>query len=108
MNKLVRKQLKDSPLSPARRRELAELSAARGDDDIDVSDIPPLDESFFAQAIRNPYYRPIKQQLTVRLDADVIAWLRQKGAGYQSRLNDVLRQAMLKDLQKRTPERKQV
>jgi uncharacterized protein (DUF4415 family) len=37
----------------------------------------------------------VKQQLTVRLDADVVAWLRWQGRGYQTRLNQVLREAML-------------
>ena len=43
---------------------------------------------------------PVKQQLTVRLDADVVAWLRHRGRGYQTRLNRVLREAMLEDTKK--------
>lgn len=42
----------------------------------------------------------MKQQLTVRLDADVVAWLRRQGRGYQTRLNQVLRKAMLEDIEK--------
>jgi uncharacterized protein (DUF4415 family) len=42
----------------------------------------------------------VKQQLTVRLDADVVAWLRRQGRGYQTRLNKVLRKAMLEDIKK--------
>ena len=42
----------------------------------------------------------MKQQLTVRLDADVVAWLRRHGRGYQTRLNNVLREAMLEDIKK--------
>jgi uncharacterized protein (DUF4415 family) len=99
MSKLVRKTLADSPLTPARKRRLAQL-AARPDSEIDFSEIPPLKESFWKNAVRNPFYRPVKQQLTVRLDADVVAWLRQPGKGYQSRLNQVLREAMLQDIQK--------
>ena len=99
MKKLVSKTLADSPITPARLRKLAQL-AARPDSEIDFSDIPPLKESFWKNAIRNPYYRPVKQQLTVRLDADVVAWLRQQGKGYQTRLNGVLREAMLEDLKK--------
>jgi uncharacterized protein (DUF4415 family) len=100
MPKLVRKTLADSPISPVRRRKLAEL-AERPDSTIDLSDIPPLPERFWKNAVRTPYYRPVKQQLTVRLDADVIAWLRRKGKGYQTRLNGVLRDAMLEELGKR-------
>lgn len=51
-------------------------------------------------AVRNPFYRPVKQQVTLRLDADVIAWLRRPGKGYQSRANALLRAAMLQDLAK--------
>jgi len=82
-----------------RKRQLGKL-AARPDSTIDFSDIPPLAESFWTNAVRNPYYRPVKQQLTVRLDADIVAWLRRQGKGYQTRLNQVLRKAMLKDLEK--------
>jgi uncharacterized protein (DUF4415 family) len=99
MSKLVRKTLTDSPLTPARKRRLAQL-AARPDSEIDFSEIPPLKKSFWKNAVRNPFYRPVKRQLTVRLDADVVAWLRQPGKGYQSRLNQVLREAMLQDIQK--------
>lgn len=54
--------------------------------------------AFWKQAARSPLYRPVKTQLTVRLDADVLAWLRAAGSGYQSKLNAILRQAMLHDL----------
>jgi uncharacterized protein (DUF4415 family) len=99
MSKLVRKTLADCALTPARKRKLAEL-AARPDSEIDFSDIPPLPESFWNNAVRNPFYRPVKQQLTVRLDADIVAWLRRQGRGYQTRLNRVLRKAMIEDIKK--------
>jgi uncharacterized protein (DUF4415 family) len=62
-----------------------------------TSDIPELSERFWQNAIRNPFYRPVKQQLTLRLDADVIAWLRRQGKGYQTRANALLRDAMLEE-----------
>ena len=74
--------------------------AERPDSEIDFSDIPPLPESFWNNAVRNPFYRPVKQQLTVRLDADILAWLRRQGRGYQTRLNQVLRKAMIEDIKK--------
>jgi uncharacterized protein (DUF4415 family) len=86
-------------LTATQRRQLAAL-ARLPDDKIDYSDIPPLTERFWQNAVRNPFYRPVKQQLTVRLDADVIEWLRRHGKGYQTRLNMLLRSAMLKDLKK--------
>ena len=99
MSKLVRKTLADTPLTPARKRRLAGV-AAQPESSLDFSDIPPLKETFWQNAIRNPFYRPVKQQLTVRLDADVVAWLQKEGKGYQTRLNRLLRQAMLEDMQK--------
>jgi uncharacterized protein (DUF4415 family) len=86
-------------MTPARKRKLAQL-AARPDSEIDFSEIPPLKESFWKNAVRNPLYRPVKQQLTVRLDADVIAWLRQQGKGYQTRLNQLLREVMLEGIKR--------
>jgi uncharacterized protein (DUF4415 family) len=72
--------------------------AEQPDSEIDFSDLAPLNESFWKNAVRNPFYRPVKQQLTVRLDADVVVWLRQQRRGYQTRLNRVLREAMLEDI----------
>jgi uncharacterized protein (DUF4415 family) len=96
MTKIVRKTLADIKVTPAMRRRLAAL-AKRPDSEIDFSDIPELTEDFFKNAVRNPFYRPVKEQVTVRLDADVIAWLRKKGAGYQTRMNALLRMAMLNE-----------
>jgi uncharacterized protein (DUF4415 family) len=84
-----------APLTAAQKAELAALAAVP-DGQIDTSDVPPLSETFWKNAVRNPFYRPVKQQVTVRVDADVLAWLRSTGRGYQSKLNDILRQAMLR------------
>jgi uncharacterized protein (DUF4415 family) len=94
-----------TPLSPALRKKAREL-ALRPDSDIDYSDIAPLTAEFLKSAVRNPLYRPIKQQLTVRLDADVVAWLRKKGKGYQTRINLVLRNAMTQEVLKDRPRSK--
>ena len=84
------------------RKELMAL-ANRPDSDIDYSDIPATTRKDWASAVRGKFYRPIKRQLTVRIDADVLAWLRSYGKGYQSRLNAILRSAMLgKSRQRRT------
>jgi uncharacterized protein (DUF4415 family) len=77
--------------------------SARADSRIDTSDIAPLDRDFFAGAVRNPFSRPLKHSTTVRLDADVLAWLRSQGPGYQTRLNAILRAAMFRDTAK-TPD----
>jgi uncharacterized protein (DUF4415 family) len=87
-------------LSEDQLRELQAL-ANRPDDEIDYSDIPPLDDEFWKRAVRNPFYRPLKSQLTVRVDNDVLAWLRAKGKGYQTRINAILRRAMLEETSER-------
>jgi uncharacterized protein (DUF4415 family) len=84
----------DTPLTAAEKREARAL-AAMPDSEIDYSDIPPLTDEFWKNAARNPFYRPVKKQLTVRVDSDILAWLKQKGAGYQTRINALLREAML-------------
>ncbi|MFI4935059.1 MAG: BrnA antitoxin family protein [Caulobacterales bacterium] len=85
------------PLTETQRQEIADL-AGRPESEIDYSDIPPLDDDFWKRAMRNPFYRPLKAQLTVRLDNDVLAWLKAQGRGYQTRINAILRRAMLEDV----------
>jgi len=63
------------------------------DRDIDYSDIPPLDDALFKKATMVAW-PPVKRQVTVRLDADVLRWLKASGKGYQARLNYILRAAM--------------
>ena len=62
------------------------------DSDIDYSDIPALDKSFYKRATEA--WPPTKQQLTIRLDTDVLRWLKAHGRGYQTRINHILRAAM--------------
>jgi uncharacterized protein (DUF4415 family) len=97
MKKHVKRVGSGRPLTARQQREIAAL-AAKPDRTIDYSDIPALPESFWKNAVRNPFYRPVKRQLTVRLDSDVIAWLRRQGKGYQTRLNYLLRSAMMQDV----------
>jgi len=73
----------ERPLTP-------EELKAMPDEDIDFSDIPELDETFFANArLLTPHER--KRQMTIRIDGDVIDWFKAQGTGYQSRMNAVLR-----------------
>jgi len=62
------------------------------DSEVDYSDIPPLGDEFFKTA--TVAWPPAKQQLTIRLDADVLNWLKASGRGYQTRINRILRAAM--------------
>jgi uncharacterized protein (DUF4415 family) len=71
------------------RKELAALSALP-ENSIDFSDLPATSRKEWAGAARGKFYRPVKQQWAVRIDADILAWLRSFGKGYQSRLNAVL------------------
>jgi uncharacterized protein (DUF4415 family) len=62
------------------------------DEDIETSEIPPLDESFFREAqLRMPRAKP---PITIRLDPDVLDWFKEQGKGYQTRINAVLRMYM--------------
>ena len=68
------------------------------DNAIDTSDIPELPSSARKDAVRGRFYRPIKQAVSMRLDSDVIAWLKKPGKGYQTRANRILRERMLKEV----------
>jgi uncharacterized protein (DUF4415 family) len=62
---------------------------AMTDEEIDTSDVPPLDKAFFAEAeIRMPQAKP---SITIRLDTDILDWFKSQGKGYQTRINSVLR-----------------
>jgi uncharacterized protein (DUF4415 family) len=78
-------------LSKKQAKELRAL-AAMPDDKIDLSDIPEVRD--WSRAVVGKFYRPIKKPLTIRLDADVLAWLKSDGRGYQTRINRLLRSAM--------------
>lgn len=67
--------------------------AFRPDDEIDTSDIPEIRE-IPANAVIGKFYRPVKHSVTLRIDADVLAWLKSGGDGYQTRINRYLRAAM--------------
>lgn len=100
MSKTVKREvdLANLPsLTAAQKAELAAL-AVLPDSQIDHSDIPPLTDEFWKQATRNPFYKPTKQATTVRVDADVLMWLKGQGKGYQTRINAILREAMLQSL----------
>jgi uncharacterized protein (DUF4415 family) len=89
-------------LTEDRRKELAKLDALPVDQ-IDTSDIPELTDEQWVGANRGRFYRPIKQQITARLDADVLAWLKAGGQGYQTRMNAILRRAMLAESKRHAP-----
>jgi uncharacterized protein (DUF4415 family) len=67
--------------------------AAKPDHEIDLSDIPEITE-IPSDAVIGRFYRPKKTTVTIRLDADVLAWLKSTGEGYQTRINTYLRELM--------------
>jgi uncharacterized protein (DUF4415 family)/uncharacterized protein (DUF433 family) len=81
-----------SNLTEEQRAELAALEALP-DDQIDTTDIPEVLD--WSNAKRGAYYRPLKQQITLRLDADIVAWFKARapdGRGYQTDINRALRE----------------
>lgn len=96
MNKVIRiRKNQLPPLTDERKAELKAL-AEKPESEIDYSEIPPLDEAFWSRAVPNPFYKPVKVHASVRIDADILAWLKSEGKGYQTRMNAILRDAMLR------------
>jgi len=78
-------------ITPEIRANLDRL-AAMPDEDIDLSDMPEVTD--WSNAVRGKFYRPVKQQLTLRLDADIVHWFKTHpgdGRGYQTKINAALR-----------------
>lgn len=87
-------------ITAKQKRELASL-AALPDDQIDTTDLPELPPDAWKDAARGLFYRPVKQAVSLRLDADIVAWLKKAGRGYQTRANRILRERMLTETRKR-------
>ncbi len=74
------------------QKEEIERLAAMPDQEIDTSDIPEITD--WSRAVVGKFYRPIKKQVTLRLDVDMIEWFKGRGGKYQTRINQVLREYM--------------
>jgi uncharacterized protein (DUF4415 family) len=85
-------------LTVAQRENLAAIKKIK-DEDIDLSDMPEVVD--WSKAEIGRFYRPAKRPVTIRLDEDVIAWLKSFGRGYQTKANLLLRHAMDATAQKR-------
>jgi len=87
-----------SSIDPSRPLKMTASQKARfdaiKDEDIDYSDIPELGEEFFARAKQASMRKNEKTRITMRIDADILEWLKSFGAGYQTRANNILRAAM--------------
>ena len=81
-------------LPPVSKEDLDRVDSIK-DEDIDFSDIPEFkDFSGFRPWQDRKLYKPLKITVTCKLDADIVAWLKQGGKGYQTRLNAILRREM--------------
>jgi len=89
-------------LSKAQKQDIAAIRATR-DEDIDLSDMPEVVD--WSKAEVGKFYRPPKKAVTMRLDSDVIEWLKGFGKGYQTRANLLLRHAMTSSGAQRTAQR---
>jgi uncharacterized protein (DUF4415 family) len=87
--------MKKDDLKDEARAELEAL-AEKPEEEIRLDDIPEVVD--WRGAVRGRFYRPIKKSISIRLDADVIAWFQSMGGKYQSRINEVLRHYMLERL----------
>ena len=89
---IVRHTLESLP--PVSKEDLERVDAIR-DEDIDCSDIAgATDFSKFHPWEQRQMFKPVKVAVTCKLDVDIVAWLKQGGKGYQTRLNSILRQVM--------------
>jgi uncharacterized protein (DUF4415 family) len=79
-------------LTKEQRRAIRAI-AAKKDEHIDFSDAPPVID--WSGAEIGKFYRPKKKPVTMRLDTDIIEWLKSEGRGYQTKANGLLRHAML-------------
>jgi uncharacterized protein (DUF4415 family) len=75
-------------ISSKRRTELRDLKKRI----VDLTDPDAPEVTVWDGAERGKFYRPLKQQITLRLDKDIIQWFKGQGARYQTRINDVLRE----------------
>jgi len=96
--KLVSYTLETLPALTDDQAKNIETLAAKPDQDIDFNEIPDMTDEQLRRAVRGRFYRPVKCQITARVDADVLDWLKSQGKGYQSRINAILRREMLASL----------
>ncbi len=81
-------------LTPAEIARLDQIEAVFGDD-LEISETTPEQ---WATAVRGKHYKPRKEAISIRMDMDVLDWLRRKGPGYQTEINRILRERMLAEL----------
>jgi len=93
------------PLPPDLTAEMADLKAMP-DDTIDTAEMPEVQD--WSGAARGRLYKPRKVQTTLRIDADVLAWFEAQGPGHLTRMNRVLRAAMLMEIRRKKIRRSRI
>ena len=68
------------------------------DKTMDRAEVPQLPPEVWAKGTIGKYYRPLKTQISFRIDNDVFEWLKSKGEGHLTRINAILRDEMMRDL----------
>jgi uncharacterized protein (DUF4415 family) len=91
-------------LDPETRARLLAV-AALPDDQINLTDPDAPETLDWTGAVRGRFYKPVKKLKSLRIDADVLAFFEAQGPGYQTRINNVLRESMLKELRRSQTER---
>lgn len=104
MSKIVRYKVDLSNPPPLTAEQQVELQAfaEMPKPSIEDSDIPWLTNMFWKNAASNRFYRPNKTSTTVRIDSDVLAWLKIPSTGYQTRINAILCEVMIRSLGSRS------
>jgi len=91
----MKKVVGSKPMDDATKKRIIDI-ASISDSMIDTTDIPEWTKEDFAQAVPfHSLYKPRKEQVTARIDADVLAWLKSFGKGYQTLMNELLRKEMI-------------
>jgi uncharacterized protein (DUF4415 family) len=97
-----RLRTKDKAMRTSKRRLDNQIKALLRlpDEKIDTSDIPKVTD--WSKGVVGKFYRPLKEPVTIRLDADILAWLKAQGPGYQTRINSLLRDALRRHAKSRS------
>lgn len=96
----MKKVIGFKPMDEAAKKRIESL-ANLSDSEVDTSDIPEWTKADFARAVPfHSLYKPRKEQITARIDADVLAWLKSFGKGYQTLMNELLRKEMMESQNK--------
>jgi uncharacterized protein (DUF4415 family) len=67
------------------------------DKTLDHAEVPQLPPEIWAKGVVGKYYRPLKTQISFRIDNDIFEWLKSKGEGHLTRINAILRKEMMRD-----------